>query len=118
MVAAAWPMKDVQPCFQLARMVTELRCNLEAGEKHLRAGNVDGARSALVSVYQTAKDLADAHKPSRKAAERLRSAAGKVVEDLGGKPTRKKREEALRAASSLRPRVSELFERGAKECRT
>lgn len=113
-----FPQRDVEPCFQLARLVTSIECQLRSAQRHARRGDAPSANSDLVFANQAARDLAAAFPAGRGEAKRIARESDSVSARVRGRaeiPARDRTAVADRIAR-LNPSVRGLFERAHRAC--
>lgn len=114
-----WPMKDVDPCFQYARIITAIECHLGSAVRHILRGDGTSANGDLVVANQNARDLSVILPAARKDSDALAKGAEAIrVKIRAGKEIPKKDRGALVGRiSALNPALRGLFVRGHGACR-
>ena len=113
-----WRMREVDPCYELAQTMTGMRCRLDSAKRMLQRGDIDGARSALVTLDQSARDIIAIFPQGRKTAAAVHDVTDEVirkwlkVSEIGNQ----ERRDVLAALQRIHPQLATLSEAGYEFC--
>ena len=114
-----WDLKDVDPCFQYARLITAIECHLDSAVRHVNRGDATSANTALVMASHDARKLQSILPTTKRHAVGIAKGADALTDKLKTKKEipQKDRETLISRISAMKPPVRDLFVKGSSACK-
>ena len=114
-----WELKDVDPCFQYARLITAIECHLRSATRHVNRGDATSANNDLVMANHDARKLSSILPATKKRAGEIAKGTDALVDKLksGKAIPEKDRSTIISRISAMNPPVRDLFVKGSSACK-
>jgi hypothetical protein len=114
-----WDLKDVDPCFQYARLITAIECHLNSATRHINRGDATSANNDLVMANHDARKLSSILPATKRHAGEIAKGTDALVDKLksGKAIPEKDRSTIISRISAMKPPVRDLFVKGSSACK-
>lgn len=115
-----WDLKNVDPCFQYARLITAIECHLDSAVRHVNRGDATSANNDLVMANHDARKLSSILPATKRHAGEIAKGTDALTDKLKVQKKaipEKDRSTIISRISGMRPPVRELFVKGSSACK-